>query len=110
MTTWYLFIAFIINLVVFKSTVFFNPLIQESWSSLGSVLPLLSVWALRLKIVFLLISIAGPVLMVLSILNKLSDKILINLVCVIFIIDIICLLVLAFGYSMPFISYEPHIN
>ncbi len=88
----------------------FNPVIQKNWSIPGYEISLLSVWALKMKNIFFIITVISLILMICSIFNKLSDKILINTVFALLIIDIVCLMVAVFGYPLPFIVFEPIID
>jgi len=108
--TYYLLTAAVINFIILASAAWFNPLIKNAYSPLGSSAPVLSLWALRMETVFPLIGVVSLFFMALSFMNRLSDKILSLVVFVILLSDVASLMVMTFGYSLPFVSYVPEIK
>ncbi|MHB8881622.1 MAG: hypothetical protein ACYC69_08980 [Thermodesulfovibrionales bacterium] len=108
--TYYFLIIVVVNLLIYASVAWFNPLIRKVYAPLGSSMSLLSLWAFRMETFFLLIAAISLFCMVLSFMNRLADRFLMPVVFVVLLSDIACLMITTFGYTLPFVSYVPKIK
>ncbi len=108
--TYYLTGVFAVNLFLTFAAARFNPVIIKNWSGAGSSLPVLSLWVVRMQTVFPVLSALSLVLMLLYALGRLQERVVTAAVYVILMADVAVLIVCAFGYPLPFISFEPRIE
>jgi len=108
LTTYYFFILLLINFVILRVVTWFNPIIMRNWGGATEVsLPRLSVWAIQIQYVFYITTFLSFVFLMISIMNKLTERTLSIIAFVILLIDVVCLMVTSFGYPLPTMYFDP---